>query len=165
MVFVLSCSCFPLGECVRGRNEQTPGNSVGCGISLYMCPQGRGCRYQTSLFLPIQGRILIFSSFIHCSDVLRFCMPGCGVGRCSAHHTVCPPSLLTHVFLHEGFSKMAHPTLTTSFSLSAFILVCKVKYLYLLILKDFFPSTHPFIHLKIFIIHLLCAWHSCRHEG
>lgn len=106
-----------------------------------------------------------FSSFSHCSDVLTFCMPGRGVGRLSAHYTFCPPSLVKHVFLHEEFSKMAHPTLTTSFSLRAFILVCKVKYLYLLILKDFFPSTHPFIHSKIFIVHLLCAWHSCRHEG
>lgn len=62
LALTLSCSCFPLGECIRGGNEQTPGNCVGCGVPLYLCPQRRRCRYQTSLFLPIQGEI--FNIFI-----------------------------------------------------------------------------------------------------
>lgn len=105
-IFVLSCSCFPLGECVRGRNEQTPRNSVGCGVSLYLCPQGRRCRYQTSLFLPIQGEILTF---------LKGISSPCSTELCSVHQVMGGKALGSwynlplgcwHAFLHEGLSEM-----------------------------------------------------------
>ena len=52
---VCSCSCVAPGECVGGGDEQAAGDRLGCGVSLHLRPQGRRCRHQAGLFLPVQG--------------------------------------------------------------------------------------------------------------
>lgn len=58
-VGLFSCSCFPLGECLRRRSEQVAGDCARCRVSLHLCPQRRRCRYQASLFLFVQGKLPI----------------------------------------------------------------------------------------------------------
>lgn len=57
LLSVCSCSCVAPGERVRGGDEQTAGDRAGCGVPLYLCPQGRRCRHQAGLFLPVQGEM------------------------------------------------------------------------------------------------------------
>lgn len=105
-------------------------------------------------FQPFKKAFLL--SLSHCSEVLRFCIPGRGWEGFSAHGMFRPQSLWKHAFLHEGVSKVTCHVLNTSLSLRAFIFVCRFEYLYLLMLMDFFPSTHPFIHPDMYCTPGLC---------
>lgn len=132
LLSVHSCSRVASGERVGGGDEQTAGHRAGCGVSLYLRPQGRRCRHQAGLFLPVQGETSTFG---------KACFSLC-LSRCSRSRAAGPGSA------EACFSRAlccGHRAWSAPLSLSAAYVSAELG---IFMLVDFFPSrpVHPSVH-------------------
>ena len=136
LLSVHSCSRVAPGARVGGGDEQTAGDRVGCGVSLYLCPQGRRCRHQAGLFLPVQGETSTFG---------KACF-SLSLSRCSRSRAAGPGS--AEVRFSRALSR-GHRAWSAPLSLSASYMSAESG---IFMLVDFFPSCpvhpsiHPFVH-------------------